>query len=116
MNFMQQMDEIYFIIRVKKYTNGIDFHHFHGGKFLPCQIVSALGGKSKNKIPYHWWELESYFKKSHDKTKKDYYWKQARGWHNWNFWLCMHQQIVNLVSSSSGFLGFLGFKKPGNLH
>ena len=40
MNFMQQMDEIYFIIGVKKYTNGIDFHDFHGGKFLPCQIFS----------------------------------------------------------------------------
>ena len=40
MNFMRQMDEIYFIIGVKKYTNGIDFHCFHGGKFLPCQIVS----------------------------------------------------------------------------
>ena len=42
MNFMQQMDEIYFIIGVKKYTNGIDFHRFHGGKFLPCQIVSDI--------------------------------------------------------------------------
>ena len=40
MNIMQQMDEIYFIIGVKKYTNGIDFHCFHGGKFLHCQIVS----------------------------------------------------------------------------
>ena len=43
MNFMQQMDEIYFIIGVKKYTNGIDFHCFHGGKFLPCQIISDHG-------------------------------------------------------------------------
>ena len=42
LNFMQQMDEIYFIIGVKKYTNGIDFHCFHGGKFLPCQIVSGI--------------------------------------------------------------------------
>ena len=40
MNFMQQMDELYFIIGVKKYTNGIDFHHLHGGKFLPCEIIS----------------------------------------------------------------------------
>ena len=42
MNFMQQIDEIYFIIGVKKYTNRIDFHHFHGGKFLPCQIISIV--------------------------------------------------------------------------
>ena len=39
MNFMQQMDEIYFIIGVKKYTNGIDFHHFHGGKLSDRQCI-----------------------------------------------------------------------------
>ena len=40
---MRQMDEIYFIIGVKKYTNGIDFHCFrvHCGKFLSGQIVSV---------------------------------------------------------------------------